>query len=97
MNDKKTVTVESEFGNLVIDLCDFNDITGEYASGGIVYDGLFADVEMDDAEERDELSAALDGVTSLVLAHACAGVDVTDARYVKGLRVSVENIANILG
>lgn len=38
----------------------------------------------------------LDQVESLVLAHACAGVDVTAPAYVEGLRVAIDAITNHL-
>jgi hypothetical protein len=38
-----------------------------------------------------------DAVESLVLAHACAGLDVRDARYQAGLETALEAIDNNLG
>ena len=37
---------------------------------------------------------ALDAFTSLILAHACAGVDVESPAYVKGVDVALDAIAN---
>jgi len=49
------------------------------------------------SDEGDEqLNAAMDAVESMVLAHACAGIDVTDVRYVEGIRTCVEACANNL-
>jgi hypothetical protein len=39
-------------------------------------------------------SAAIDGLESLILAHACAGVDVGSPAYVVGIETAVEAIAN---
>ena len=36
----------------------------------------------------------MNGLESLVLAHACAGVDVQDARYVAGIGAALEAISN---
>jgi hypothetical protein len=47
-------------------------------------------------EDADEFNAAMDAVESMVLAHACAGIDVTDPRYVEGVRTCVEACANNL-
>jgi len=38
----------------------------------------------------------MDAVESMVLGHACAGIDVTDPRYVEGIRTCVESCANNL-
>jgi hypothetical protein len=47
------------------------------------------------ADEKDEgFNAAIDALESMVLAHACAGIDVTDPRYVEGIRTCVEACAN---
>lgn len=47
-------------------------------------------------EDSEVFNAAMDAVESMVLAHACAGIDVTDARYVEGLRTCVDACANNL-
>jgi hypothetical protein len=47
-------------------------------------------------EDADEFNAAMDAVESMVLAHACAGIDVIDPRYVEGVRTCVEACANNL-
>lgn len=44
----------------------------------------------------DQFKAAMDAVESLVLAHACAGVDVTDHRYVEGIRTCIDACENNL-
>ena len=46
-------------------------------------------------DEEDELyNAAMDGIISLVLAHAMANIDVTTPNYIGGLRVAIEACAN---
>ena len=42
----------------------------------------------------DEYNAAIDAVESLVLAHACAGVDVESPAYLEGIETAVQAIAN---
>ena len=32
----------------------------------------------------------IDGITSMILAHACAGIDVTSPAYIEGIEVAVE-------
>jgi hypothetical protein len=41
-----------------------------------------------------ELIGAVDALEALILAHACAGIDVAAPAYVQGLRSSLEAIAN---
>ncbi len=48
-----------------------------------------------DADD-DQFNAAMDAVESLVLAHACAGIDVTETRYVAGLRTCIDACENNL-
>ena len=47
-------------------------------------------------DDDDQFGAAVDAIESMVLAHACAGIDVTDPRYVEGLRTCVECCATNL-
>ena len=46
------------------------------------------------ASNRQFKAAAIDGLESLILAHACAGVDVESPAYVEGIETAVEAIAN---
>ena len=41
-----------------------------------------------------QYNTAIDGLESLILAHACAGVDVESPAYVEGVETAVEAIAN---
>ena len=41
-----------------------------------------------------QYNAAIDGLESLILAHACVGVDVMSPDYVEGIETAVEAIAN---
>lgn len=43
--------------------------------------------------DRD-YDAAIDGVESLILAHACAGIDVTAKKYVRGIETACEAITD---
>lgn len=42
----------------------------------------------------DEYDAAMDAIESIVLAHHCAGIDVTTPAYLEGIETAVEAIAN---
>jgi hypothetical protein len=46
------------------------------------------------AEYQASYNAAIDGLESLVLAHACAGINVEDHRYVAGIAAALEAISN---
>lgn len=46
------------------------------------------------AEYQTSYNSTIDGLESLVLAHACAGVDVEDPRYVAGIAAALEAISN---
>lgn len=56
--------------------------------GGIIESSLAQDI----IGAPDELCAAVDTVEALTLAHACAGIDVSSAQYVAGLKTVVEKI-----
>lgn len=54
--------------------------------------------DLKDYEDEDagDYNTAIDGIESLILAHACAGVDVTAKAYVEGLETALEALANNL-
>jgi hypothetical protein len=58
--------------------------------GGTVETNLY------DSQDDTEIlwQSGLDGITSLILAHACIGIDVEDERYVEGVQTAVEACAN---
>lgn len=49
-----------------------------------------------DGPEDPLFTAAIDGLEALVLAHACAGVDVASPAYIEGIEMAVEAISNHL-
>ena len=57
---------------------------------------LFGDPDpaMSDIYSDAEEEAVVDALESLILAHACAGLDISSPAYVDGLRTSLEAIAN---
>lgn len=72
-----TVTASSHGGSLKSDLRD--DLDSNFGK--------------DDATARAFAEAEIDVVESLVLAHACAGIDVTDPKYVEGLNTTLNALA----
>lgn len=63
--------------------------------------GLYFTGRIESELEREEYdktwNAALDGVESMILAHACAGVDITTPAYIEGIETSVEKIEQFYG
>lgn len=45
-------------------------------------------------EEDEEYDIAIEGLERLILAHACAGVDIESPGYVEGIETAIEAIAN---
>ena len=43
---------------------------------------------------KRQFNAAIGGLESLILAHACAGVDVQSPAYIEGIETAVEAVAN---
>lgn len=72
-----------EFGIVVVVDGDAGSITSE------LHDG---DSGMEGGDEA--LDAGFDAIERMILAHACAGVDVCDARYVAGVVTAVEAVTN---
>jgi hypothetical protein len=52
--------------------------------------------ELHDADESEAHEGAMHAIESLVLAHACAGVDVSSPAYLEGLDTAVQAIENNL-
>jgi len=46
--------------------------------------------------DTGELYAVVDALESLILAHACAGLDISSPAYVEGLRTCLEALGNHL-
>lgn len=65
--------------------------TGESPGHGTIT----SDLKSHGRNARDRLyHAAIDGLESLILAHACAGIDVAAPGYVEGIETAVDAIAN---
>jgi hypothetical protein len=77
-------TIKLPIGEIVIQL-------GENGGGSIKSN--LKDYEDEDA---DDYNSAIDGIESLILAHACAGVDVTAKAYVEGLETALDALGNNL-
>jgi hypothetical protein len=68
------------------------DSPGESASGRIT-----SDLKQSAGEDANpEYDAAVDGIEALILAHACAGINVESPAYLEGIETAVDAIANHL-
>jgi len=47
-----------------------------------------------DSESRRNYNTMMDAIESLILAHACAGVNVEDKKYMEGIQTAIEACAN---
>lgn len=81
----KSKTIDLGVHDIVVEL--FSNGTGTITSNLKVGD------ESEDEQDVEYL-AAIDGVESLILAHAMAGVKVNSKSYITGLEVTLETIAN---
>lgn len=49
----------------------------------------------DDVENRKSFNISIDALESLILAHACAGIDVEAYGYVEGIRTALQAISKM--
>jgi hypothetical protein len=69
----------------------------------IVRDGKIGEIstslhgDHENGDRPDAYDAAIDGLESTVLALACAGIDVSDPKYVEGLQGAIDAIGTNLG
>ena len=81
--------IKLPIGGIVITI-DYDE-DGRPISGNIVD----TDLKTEHNDPEDELyNAAMDGVLSMVLAHAMAEVDVTSSGYIEGLETAIDACAN---
>lgn len=77
-----TKTIELPIGKIVITV-DYDDLNRPI-SGNITHD-----LKGDEEDEDTEFNAAMDGISSLVLAHAMAEIDVESKGYIEGLDTAI--------
>ena len=59
--------------------------------GGIIKSELYID---SNDKEDDAYNSAIDGIEAMILACACAGIDIEDKRFIEAITTSVEAVAN---
>jgi hypothetical protein len=57
---------------------------------------IVSDLRYPGPPDNQLYNAAVDALESLILAHACAGVDVQSPAYVEGIETAIEAITNRL-
>lgn len=71
---------------------------GSYYRGGSIDSLLLA---YDDGKKlqvaNDEFDGAMHGIEALILAHACAGVNIESPEYIEGITTAVTAISNHFG
>jgi CheY-specific phosphatase CheX len=63
--------------------------------GGSITDDLHEEIHPDciqttDIIEMENWNNMVDGITSLILAHACAGIDVESPAYIEGIETAIQ-------
>lgn len=85
MNEKKALIFAEHYIHLELD----------GVGGGKVESNLKDEDNANDGDQEAILfNLKMDVVESLVLAHACAGVNINDPNYVAGIQTTVEAIEN---
>lgn len=81
----------------IIELPCFNIVVTLDGDVGLITDSLHEELHPENAGMGDgeyESAAAynnsIDGITSLILAHACAGIDIETPAYIEGIETAVE-------
>ena len=72
-------------------------LSGKPAAGESGSGKITSDLKQGTTAEDVEYVAAIDALESLVLAHACAGIDVAAPAYIEGIETAVEAVANQYG
>ena len=85
----KDILLTTRFGTLHLEISEPDPATG--LRDGEVLAG-FADA----AEPLDDGVDSVDFIQTVILAHACAGVDVESAAYIQGIETILEGIQNHL-
>lgn len=71
--------------DIIIDGEKMLGIEVENGAGVITYDNF---------QYNDEIQNELDIITSIILAHACEGIDVTSSQYINGLKTTLDYLEN---
>ena len=89
---KKRIEIGDDW--IEVELNDPQNVTSgvslRYGSGSIT-----SNLKVENETFGDScFNSSIDGLESLVLAHACSGVDITSVAYVEGIKTALEAIGN---
>ena len=88
MNKAKTIKLPC-YGIVV-------ELTGN--GGAAITSDLHEDVpnvDRDETAEIEQYNAAIDGIESMILAHASAGIDIESFAYIEGIETAVEAVPSL--
>jgi len=57
-----------------------------------LFTGIRTEIEY--LESKIQFEAAIDAIESMILAHACAGVDIESLSYIKGIELAIQSCDN---
>lgn len=66
-------------------------VSTDNIGGGSIISGLKITPE---DESDEQYNAAMDAIESIILAHACAGIDISTPEYIEGIETAVLACAN---
>jgi len=88
-------TIEVPVGGIIIGLGPPDPGTpGSFLGGNIIAGTLKEDYESGDVALDRAFDDMMDALESILLAHACAGIDVTSPVYLEGLETAIDACAN---
>jgi hypothetical protein len=83
-----------ELGSFGI-VVELDDPHNEYGDvNGCITSDLHEEAEDPEDETIHEYNAMMDAIESMILAHACSGIDIEDFGYIAGIEIAVEACAN---
>jgi len=74
-----------------ITVCLYGDPSDESQVSGTIISALH---ESGGCRSSMQSDAAIDALESIILAHACAGIDITSPAYVEGVETAVDAVGN---
>tara|TARA_R110000824_G_scaffold201667_2_gene385749 strand:- start:3796 stop:4161 length:366 start_codon:yes stop_codon:yes gene_type:complete len=90
LNDEGGGTISSDLKESC-PYCDCIECNADCDGSAGDIDGL---EDQDDLDSRNRYNAAIDGLESLILAHAFAGIDITTPAYLEGIETAESAIGN---
>jgi hypothetical protein len=90
--DKRDMWKKRYSGRITSDLKQRCPDCGSYESCAAISSCTFQNRL--DGVGRSKFNACIDGIESLILAHACLGIDITSVYYIEGIKTAIDAIGN---